>query len=373
MFESTFEKRCVNIAAPTVLSFTSATTFSVLIFTNIPGNILIILALVFDPHKNLRTPFNWLLVNLATADLIVGIIAQPVAVSFLIKEGLRKHVIPGEWVADHITTFISCTASLLSLISLAVERYLAVRKSNAYRTKVTNKRIALTIFTIWVISLSLPFIYLRVGFTTYALIFVNTSIVVAVFIISITYTSMRRQLKKTPVRNRDDRSLNTSSIQRAPIVMRNTHFLNATSQNAQSTSAEGINTDQFSTNVSVTNAIATRRQLLQTKVTTMFVIVLIGLLCCYGPSSIMMFLVNFCEGCSCRTLHWFRDLHFVFISMNSSINFFCYALRCSRFRKAFAKLLRINRRQSRESSYNLKNAQNASAEEQSNPTPRTSN
>ena len=376
MFESTFDKRCVNIAAPTALSFTSATTFSVLIFTNIPGNILIILALVFDPYKNLRTAFNWLLVNLGTADLIVGIIAQPVAVSFLIKEGLRKHGIPGEFVMSHITTFISCTASLLSLISLAVERYLAVRKPNTYRTKVTNKRIALTIFTIWVISLSLPFIYLRVGFTTYALIFVNTSIVAAVFIISITYISMRRQLTKTPVRNRNDRSLNTSSMQRAPIVMRNTHFLNATSQNAQSTSAEGINTDQFSsmdTNVNVTNAIATRRQLLQAKVTTMFVIVLIALLCCYGPSSIMMFLVNFCEGCSCRTLHWFRDLHFVFISMNSSINFFCYALRCSRFRKAFAKLLRINRRQSRESSYNLKSAQNASAQEQSNPAPRTSN
>ena len=349
MVESTFEKRCLNIVAPTALSYTSTTLFSVLIFTNIPGNILIILALVFDPYKNLRTPFNWLVVNLATADLILGIIAQPVFVSFLIKEGLRKHGIPEEFVIGHITTFISCTASLLSLISLAVERYLAVRKPNAYRTKVTNKRIALTIIIIWVISLSLPFIYLRVGFITYAFVFVNASIFVAVFIISITYTLMRRQLKKIR-NNRNDANLDASSIQRAPIVMRTTHFLNATSQNAQSTSAEGINMDQFSsmdTKVNVSNAIATRRQLLQAKVTKIFVIVLIALLCCYGPSTIMMYLVNFCEGCSCRTLHWFRDLHFLFICLNSSINFFCYALRCSRFRKAFAKLLRINRRQSR--------------------------
>ena len=96
MVESTFEKRCLNIAAPTTLSFTSASMYSALILINVPGNILIILALVFDPYKNLRTPFNWLVVNLATADLIVGIIAQPITVSSLIKEGLRKHGIPGE-------------------------------------------------------------------------------------------------------------------------------------------------------------------------------------------------------------------------------------------------------------------------------------
>ena len=136
MFISTFKKRCLDIAAPTALSFSSASVASLLILTNIPGNILIILALVFDPYKNLRTPFNWLVVNLATADLIVGTIAQPVAVSSLIKEGLRKHGIPGEFVMSHITTFISWTASLLSLISLAVERYLAVRKPNTYRTKI---------------------------------------------------------------------------------------------------------------------------------------------------------------------------------------------------------------------------------------------
>ena len=376
MFVSTFKKRCLDIAAPTALSFTSASVVSLLILINIPGNILIILALVFDPYKNLRTPFNWLVVNLATADLIVGTIAQPVAVSSLIKEGLRKHGIPGEFVMSHITTFISCTASLLSLISLAVERYLAVRKPNTYRTKVTNKRIALTIFAIWVMSLSLPFIYLHVGFTTYAFIFVNTSIIMAVFIISVTYALMKRQLKK--VRNRNDANFNLSSIQKTATVMRNTHSRNATSQNAQCTSnsVEVTNMDQFSytdTNANVSSVIATRRQPLQAKVTEMFVIVLIALLCCYGPSTVMMYLVNFCEDCSCKTLHWFRDLHFLFIRMNSSINFFCYALRCSRFRKAFAKILRINRLQSRESSCNLKNAQNSPDQNQANPDPRTWN
>ena len=359
MVESTFEKRCLNIAAPTTLSFTSASMYSALILINVPGNILIILALVFDPYKNLRTPFNWLVVNLATADLIVGIIAQPITVSSLIKEGLRKHGIPGEWVTSHMSYFISCTASILSLISLAVERYLAVRKPNTYRTKVTNKRIVLTILTIWLISLSLPCIYFFVGFTTYAFMFANTSIIFAVLIILLTYALMRRQLNKIACRN--DRNFNASSIPTTATVIGNRHSINVTSQTAQSTPAELSNMKRFS-NMSTyaipSNAVLTRRQLLEAKVTEMFMIVLVALLCCYGPSTIMMYLVNFCEGCSCRTLHWFRDIHFLFIYINSSVNFFCYALRSSAFRNAFAKLLRIDRSRNRERPLDLENVRN---------------
>jgi hypothetical protein len=79
------------------------------------------------------------------------------------------------------------------------------------------------------------------------------------------------------------------------------------------------------------------------KVTKMFLVVLIALLCCYGPSTIFIYAMSFCESCSCTTLHWFRDLQFLFAIMNSSVNFFCYALRSPRFRNAFAHILRIKK------------------------------
>ena len=349
VIESTFEQRCLKIAAPTELSFITASISILLILINVSGNILIILALVLDPNKNLRIPFNWLVVNLAIADLISGIISQPITVSSLIKEGMKKHDIPQEWpILEHITNFISFTASVLSLTSLAVERYLAVRKPNAYRTKVTNKRIVLTIVMIWLISLSLPNIYFYVGFTAHAFIFSNTFLVLAVSIICVSYTLIRRQL---------NRIAHANSIPSTTTNMSNTHSLNATCETAQSTSAEVMNMDQSSMhkkrNLNTSNTMATRRQFLEARVTKIFGIVLIALLCCYGPSTIMMYFVNFCESCSCITLHWFRDMHFLFLHMHSSINFFCYALRCSTFRNAFAKLLRINRRGNWESSFNL--------------------
>ena len=81
-----------------------------------------------------------------------------------------------------LTLFRALHASVLSLISLAVEIYLAVRKPNTYRTKVTNKRIVSTIVIMWLISLSLPNSYFTGRFTTYAFIFSNTFLVLAVLI-----------------------------------------------------------------------------------------------------------------------------------------------------------------------------------------------
>ena len=366
VIESMFQKRCQSIEAPKELSFVAASFFIVLILTNIPGNILVILAVVLNPNKNLRTSFNWLVVNLSAADLIVGVIALPISVNYLIREGLGHGALSNETSTSHIFYFVSCTASVLSLTSLAVERYLAVRKPNTYRTKVTNKRIVVTIAIIWVISLSLPNIYFDVGFTTYGFIFANTSIAVAVLIICTTYTLMRRKIgdkarPKNAARSHSSTALKEMTNDPAKsrhLSISNTEFLNVTSNStevkptASDTSGEANNCMQlqdnnqpatFNTNMCFSNVIEKKRQLLEAQVTQMFLIVLIALLGCYGPSTIMMYLVNFCEHCSCITLHWFRDFHILFAATNSSVNFFCYALRSSKFKRAFVKLLRTNR------------------------------
>ena len=370
--ESAFENRCQDIEAPVELSFISASMSIILILTNIPGNVLIILAVVFDPNKNLRTPFNWLVVNLATADLIVGLITQPISAHYHIMEGLRLDKSLDELKTLHMAYFISCTASIFSLTSLAVERYLAVRKPNTYRTNVTNRRIVTTVVIIWLISLTLPQIYLYVGFTAYGFIFANTSIVVAVSIICITYALMRRKFsevgtKSSKKRNlrvllslgetavkkpsRDDCAVVTKGTNSPSVISQNSKLPGNNLQSIESTSTKANHTpiqiqNQFqkaNLTLNTSNATLTRRQLLEAKVTKMFLIVLIALLCCYGPSTILMYFVNFCESCSCTTLHWFRDIHILFTVTNSSVNFFCYALRCTRFRNAFAKFLRIHR------------------------------
>ena len=240
--------------------------------------------------------------------------------------------------------------TLQTLSRRTVERYLAVRKPNTYRTNVTNKRIASTVVIIWLISLTLPQIYLYADFTVYGFIFANTSIVVAVSIICITYALMRQKFNELRTesarkRNKHAQLSSTEAVMNEPsrekLPEDNPQCIESTSAEANIQMESRNQFHNAHTNVRTSDAVVTRRQLLEAKVTKMFLIVLIALLYCYGPSTILMYFVNFCESCSCTTLHRFRDIHILFTVTNSSVNFFCYALRCTIFRNAIAKFLKI--------------------------------
>ncbi|CAB4019355.1 adenosine receptor A2a-like, partial [Paramuricea clavata] len=292
---------------------------------------LIVLAVVLDPNKNLRTPFNWLIVNMAVADLVVGILTDPSSVFIHMRESLGKKISNPEIIITHMSFFISCTASVLSISSLAVERYLAVRKPNTYRTRVTNKRIIFTVAGIWLISLSLPNIYFQVGSTLYAFIFVNASVFVAISITCLTYTLMWRKIKG-----------------RSQEITRNNGDV-ASPSSTECETPQSIS--RARQNPNTPNSIISSAQQTEAKVTQMFLVVLIAMFCCYVPATILIYLMNFCESCGCLAQHWFRDLQSIFILTNSSLNFCCYALQSSRFRSAFIKILKIkkaNRRQHRE-------------------------
>ena len=327
-----FEKRCYVVGAPTELSFVTSSLSMIFTFTSTPGNLLIILAVVLNPNKNLRTPFNWLLVNLATADLIVGTITNPISVYVHMKEGLKEKISIDDVRAIHMSYFISCTASVLSLSSLAVERYLAVRKPNTYRTNVTNKRIALTVAAVWLISLALPNIYFKVGYTTYAFIFANTAIAVAIAITCVTYSLLLRKFRERS----HDISNSTANAREARYTI---------SPSADPSRNKNLSTN--ATNTNTPNSVLASAREMEVKVTKIFIVILIAMLCCYGPSTVLIYVMNFCKSCSCTSLHWFRDLQFIFVLMNSSVNFLCYGLRSPRFRSAFTKILKIKRRNNR--------------------------
>ena len=325
-FQGTFEERCLTAGAPKQLSFFTTVFSSIFLILNIPGNLLVILAVAMDPHKNLRRPFNYLMANLAVADLMVGAVTDALSIYIHVKEGLRAHLYDAEVKVIHVSYFVSCTASVLSLATLAVERQLATRNPHTYRNEVTGKRILLTIAFIWFVSLTLPLVYFEVAYITYAFIFANTA-VIGVFIITCSvYTVMLRKFRRRAVKNEDTETRNEDTTTRSE--------------------GEHVNYLQQSVTVSSSNLHIIAVQW-ERKLTRMFLVVLVAFLCCYGPSTVFIYAMSFCESCSCETFHWFRDLQFLFAIMNSSVNFYCYALRSTRFRRAFVSILRVRRRQHR--------------------------
>ena len=117
------------------------------------GNALILVALQKD--SSLHPPSKLLLRNLATTDLCVGVIAEPLYVAYLMSVvneqwNICRHV----FVSTHITGYILTAVSLFTLAAISVDRLLALLVGLRYRQVVTLKRIYLTLTAIWVVSVA---------------------------------------------------------------------------------------------------------------------------------------------------------------------------------------------------------------------------
>ncbi|KAJ8896547.1 hypothetical protein PR048_001891 [Dryococelus australis] len=128
-------------------ALTSITLVLVILLT-IVGNVLVILS-VFT-HKPLRIVQNFFIVSLAVADLTVAILVMPLNVAYSII---------GRWVFGiHVCKMwltcdvLCCTASILNLCAIALDRYWAITDPINYAQKRTLKRVLLMIFGVWLLS-----------------------------------------------------------------------------------------------------------------------------------------------------------------------------------------------------------------------------
>ena len=147
---------CSNVTAPTYLSLLTASCSTLITIVASLGNFLVILVVFLNPNKDLRSPFNYLVVNLSLADLIVGLITAPLGIAFHFFEGFG---IPNRPLRRtmHVSFFISYTASLLSLSTL--DRYVAITYPLFYRSKLKATRSLLVSTGVWTVSVLLSMIY----------------------------------------------------------------------------------------------------------------------------------------------------------------------------------------------------------------------
>ncbi|XP_054167306.1 octopamine receptor Oamb-like [Oppia nitens] len=119
----------------------------------IAGNILVIVS-VFVSAK-LRTVTNFFIVSLAVADLLVGIAVIPYSLSL---EILDVWIFGELWCQGWLVTDVwLCTASILNLCAISIDRYLAVTRPVRYRSMMTSKRAKIVIACVWVVSFIICF------------------------------------------------------------------------------------------------------------------------------------------------------------------------------------------------------------------------
>ena len=155
------------------------------------GNVLIIAAL--QKPSSLHLPSKLLLGCLATTDLCVGLISQPLRVIFLLSPDHSKRCYYTE-MASISMVFIFCAASLLTMTAISVDRLLALMLGLRYKHVVTLGRVQFLIFILWFLSIAIAVLLLfnisAVEFTACAMILV--CLITAVFCYTKIYRILRR-------------------------------------------------------------------------------------------------------------------------------------------------------------------------------------
>ncbi|XP_054251602.1 D(2) dopamine receptor isoform X2 [Indicator indicator] len=129
-----------------------AMLLTLLIFVIVFGNVLVCMAV--SREKALQTTTNYLIVSLAVADLLVATLVMPWV--------LYLEVV-GEWRFSriHCDIFVTldvmmCTASILNLCAISIDRYTAVAMPMLYNTRYSSKRrVTVMISVVWVLSFAI--------------------------------------------------------------------------------------------------------------------------------------------------------------------------------------------------------------------------
>ena len=278
---------CENGWAPLATSVTTTVVAAILIIVTVPGNLLICWAVIWNPTRNLRSPFNYLVLNLAIADLAVGAVTEPVFVGFHLTEALEhKNVQGARWVV-YMSYFMSATASVLSMVALAVNRHQLVTQNRTRQSKTSSVIVSSAL--VWLFSLVVPLVDLAVDFHILSFAFVNTAVIVSTGVLVFAYYRIYRNLRQH---------------------RKNTEHIRSSSDRYRNVKQEE-------------------------NITVSFLLIILSFLACAIPSLIMIYVITFCATCSCVLIHWFRDLQYLFLLGNSASNQFLYAWRMRSFRRAF--------------------------------------
>ncbi|XP_045128608.1 5-hydroxytryptamine receptor 1-like isoform X2 [Portunus trituberculatus] len=116
-----------------------------IIIGTVIGNLLVCVAVCLV--RKLRRPYNYLLVSLAVSDLCVALLVMPMALLLeLLGEWQFGRLACDVWVSFDV---LSCTASILNLCMISVDRYLAITKPLEYGVKRTPRRMVAYIAFVW--------------------------------------------------------------------------------------------------------------------------------------------------------------------------------------------------------------------------------
>uniref|UniRef100_A0A3Q3S2E4 Adenosine receptor A1 n=1 Tax=Mastacembelus armatus TaxID=205130 RepID=A0A3Q3S2E4_9TELE len=123
----------------------------VIAVASVIGNVMVVWAVKIN--KSLRDTTFCFIVSLALADIAVGALVIPLAITISI--GLQTHFYSCLLVA--CTVLVLTQSSILALLAIAIDRYLRVKIPTRYRRVVTARRAGLAVVICWTVAFIVGF------------------------------------------------------------------------------------------------------------------------------------------------------------------------------------------------------------------------
>ncbi|XP_040835681.1 5-hydroxytryptamine receptor 1D [Ochotona curzoniae] len=141
------------------LKISLAVILSIITVATVVSNAFVLTTILLT--RKLHTPANYLIGSLATTDLLVSILVMPISIAYTVTRTWNfGQVLCDIWVSSDITC---CTASILHLCVIALDRYWAITDALEYSKRRTAGHAAIMIAVVWVISIciSVPPLFWR--------------------------------------------------------------------------------------------------------------------------------------------------------------------------------------------------------------------
>ncbi|CAH1798848.1 unnamed protein product [Owenia fusiformis] len=146
-----------------------AVLFVVIVTLTILGNALVCLAILLN--RTLQRTTNYFILSLAVADLLLGIIVLPFSAILTSSKQWYFGIV---WCnIDLSFDVMLCTASILNLFMISLERYFAITSPMTYQRYLTFRKVLIAIALVWVVSFLSSFVPIHLGWNTHAELHVN--------------------------------------------------------------------------------------------------------------------------------------------------------------------------------------------------------
>ena len=184
-----------------ILSWSLVVIASIVSLLAVITNVLVII--VIKRTKHLQSPSNFLLANLAVADILMGAVCMPLFATtkiLMVHQASFEYICIIDSLRMRLTVFLTFS-SLCHLTFIAWERYVAVRKWKSYKAIVTKGRVRMLAIMGWLVATVYFIIILAIGMDKKSVdklvittvVLVTFCSIVIVFFYAMVYLELRKR------------------------------------------------------------------------------------------------------------------------------------------------------------------------------------